>query len=141
MTYIFMAATIHRAIKLKTRPLTLICHSQAPRFSTDANPSRAVTTRHSSGCSLMRAARNVRGWIGKQTKPRRPDRARYVATREGIAGRHAEWEITGPAEIRDVDPGARVEPLQAELQRAAARVAAGDRMLSRPSCSRCSFGG
>ena len=26
-------------------------------------------------------------------------RARYVATREQIADRHAEWEITGPAEI------------------------------------------
>ena len=34
-------------------------------------------------------------------------RARYVATRENIAERHAEWEITGPAEIRDVDPEAR----------------------------------
>ena len=34
-------------------------------------------------------------------------RARYVATREEIAKRNAEWEIIGPAEIRDVDPDAR----------------------------------
>jgi len=34
-------------------------------------------------------------------------RARYVATREEIAARYAEWEILGPAEIRDVDPEAR----------------------------------
>ena len=30
-------------------------------------------------------------------------RARYVAKREEIAERYAEWEITGPPEIRDVD--------------------------------------
>ena len=35
------------------------------------------------------------------------NRARYVATREEIAARYTEWEIIGPAEIRDVDPGAR----------------------------------
>ena len=34
-------------------------------------------------------------------------RARYRAERCEIALRHAEYEITGPAEIRDVDPGAR----------------------------------
>jgi hypothetical protein len=34
-------------------------------------------------------------------------RARYVAERSEIAARYAEWEITGPAEIRDVDPDAR----------------------------------
>jgi hypothetical protein len=34
-------------------------------------------------------------------------RARYVATRDEIAQRHSEWEITGPAEVRDVDPEAR----------------------------------
>ena len=34
-------------------------------------------------------------------------RARYRAERHEIALRHAEYEITGPAEIRDVDPGAR----------------------------------
>lgn len=34
-------------------------------------------------------------------------RARYVATRQEIAKRHAEWEIAGPAEIRDVDSEAR----------------------------------
>jgi len=34
-------------------------------------------------------------------------RARYVATREEIAKRYAEWEIAGPAGIRDVDPDAR----------------------------------
>ena len=33
--------------------------------------------------------------------------ARYVATREEIAARYAEWAIIGPAEIRDVDPAAR----------------------------------
>lgn len=31
-------------------------------------------------------------------------RARYAAAREEIAERYAEWEITGPAEIRDVPP-------------------------------------
>jgi hypothetical protein len=30
-----------------------------------------------------------------------------VAERQEIAARYAEWEITGPAEIRDVDPDAR----------------------------------
>ena len=34
-------------------------------------------------------------------------RARYVAERHEIAKRYAEFEITGPAEIRDVDPEAR----------------------------------
>ena len=34
-------------------------------------------------------------------------RARYRAERQEIAARYAEWEITGPAEIRDVDPDAR----------------------------------
>jgi hypothetical protein len=34
-------------------------------------------------------------------------RARYVATRQEIARRYTEWEITGPAEVRDVDPNAR----------------------------------
>ena len=33
-------------------------------------------------------------------------KARYVATREEIE-RHAEFEITGPPEIRDVNPNAR----------------------------------
>ena len=32
---------------------------------------------------------------------------RYRAERHEIAARHAEWEIIGPAEIRDVDPEAR----------------------------------
>ena len=49
-------------------------------------------------------------------------RARYVATREEIAQRHAAWEIVGLAEIRDVDPEARYftphkSPLDAELRR------------------------
>ena len=49
-------------------------------------------------------------------------RARYVATREQIADRHAEWEITGPAEIRNVDPEARAfspfkQMMDAELRR------------------------
>jgi hypothetical protein len=34
-------------------------------------------------------------------------KARYVASREDIAARYAEWEIIGPPEIRDVDPKAR----------------------------------
>ena len=34
-------------------------------------------------------------------------RARYVAERHEIKARYAEWEITGPAEIRDVNPDAR----------------------------------
>jgi len=33
--------------------------------------------------------------------------ARYVAERHEITARHKEWEITGPPEIRDVDPNAR----------------------------------
>jgi hypothetical protein len=49
-------------------------------------------------------------------------RARYVATRDEIAARHATREIVGPAEIRDVDPDARTftphkSPLDAELRR------------------------
>ena len=52
-------------------------------------------------------------------------RARYVATREDIAARYAEWEITGPVEIRDVDPDARAftphasfkQMMDAELRR------------------------
>jgi len=34
-------------------------------------------------------------------------KARYVASRREIAERHAEFEIIGPPEIRDVDPAAR----------------------------------
>jgi hypothetical protein len=34
-------------------------------------------------------------------------RARHVAERHEIAAQHAEWEIIGPPEIRDVDPHAR----------------------------------
>ena len=34
-------------------------------------------------------------------------RARYRAEPDEIARRHARFEITGPPEIRDVDPGAR----------------------------------
>lgn len=38
-------------------------------------------------------------------------RARYRATQQEIARRHAEYEITGPAEIRDVDAdGQRFSP-------------------------------
>jgi hypothetical protein len=33
--------------------------------------------------------------------------ARYRADWDQIAARYAEWEIVGPAEIRDVDPDAR----------------------------------
>ena len=34
-------------------------------------------------------------------------RARYRAEQQEIAARYSEWEITGLAEIRDVDPDAR----------------------------------
>jgi hypothetical protein len=34
-------------------------------------------------------------------------RARYVVTLEEIARRYSEWEIVGPAEVRDVDTDAR----------------------------------
>ena len=34
-------------------------------------------------------------------------KARYVAQRHEIAARYAEWEVIGPPETRDVDPGAR----------------------------------
>ena len=30
--------------------------------------------------------------------------ARYKATRAELAARYTEWEITGPAEVRDVGP-------------------------------------
>ena len=42
-------------------------------------------------------------------------RARYVAQREEIAARYAEWEIAGPPEIRDVDaPGVAVGAAEQE---------------------------
>ena len=49
-------------------------------------------------------------------------RARYVATREEIAQRYAEWQIVSPAEVRDVDTDVRYftphsHPLDAELRR------------------------
>jgi hypothetical protein len=49
-------------------------------------------------------------------------RAQYRADRDEIAARYAEWEITGPAEIRDVEPDARyftphTSPLDAALRR------------------------
>ena len=34
-------------------------------------------------------------------------RARYVAEQREIAARYAEWEITGPPEIRDIDVDTR----------------------------------
>jgi len=34
-------------------------------------------------------------------------KARYVAERQEIVARYADWEIIGPPEIRDVDPNAR----------------------------------
>jgi hypothetical protein len=34
-------------------------------------------------------------------------RPRYVATRDEIEQRYAEWEILRPAELRDVEPDAR----------------------------------
>lgn len=43
--------------------------------------------------------------------------ARYKATREQLALRETEWEITGPAEVRDVPPpdlGASF-PMRAEM--------------------------
>jgi hypothetical protein len=49
-------------------------------------------------------------------------RARYCAQRHEIAARYSEWEIMGPAEVRDVDPAARYftphkSPFDAELRR------------------------
>ena len=50
-------------------------------------------------------------------------RARYRAELREIEARYAEWEITGPAEVRELDPGARYftphlrSPLDAELRR------------------------
>ena len=38
---------------------------------------------------------------------RRWVKARYKATRADIAADHAEWEIIGPAEVRDPDASAR----------------------------------
>jgi hypothetical protein len=34
-------------------------------------------------------------------------KARYVAERHEIAARHSIWEITGPPQVRDVDPERR----------------------------------
>ena len=53
-------------------------------------------------------------------------RARYRADWDEIAARYADWEIIGPAEIRDVEPGARYftphkSPLDAALRRYAER--------------------
>jgi hypothetical protein len=54
-------------------------------------------------------------------------RARYVAERQEIAARYAEREITGPGEVRDVDPAARPftphlrSPLDIELRRCSER--------------------
>jgi hypothetical protein len=49
-------------------------------------------------------------------------RARYRADRDEIAARYEEWEITRPAEIRDVEPDARyftphTSPVDAALRR------------------------
>jgi len=49
-------------------------------------------------------------------------RGRYLAKWDEIASRYAEWEIIGPADIRDVDPDARAftphtSPLNAALRR------------------------
>ena len=49
-------------------------------------------------------------------------RARYLAEQQEIAARYAEWEIIGPAEIRDVDPATRYftphsSPLNAAVRR------------------------
>jgi len=54
------------------------------------------------------------------------NRARYVATREEIEARYAEWEIVGAAEIRQVDPEARdftphKPPTDAGLRRSSER--------------------
>jgi len=46
-------------------------------------------------------------------------RARYVAERHEIAARFTEWEITGPPEIRNPDPGdAYFTPWKIEKTRA-----------------------
>jgi hypothetical protein len=47
-------------------------------------------------------------------------RARYVATRDEIAARYSEWQITGPAEVRSVGGGSFNpfgRPTAAELMR------------------------
>jgi IS30 family transposase len=49
-------------------------------------------------------------------------RPRYVATRDEIAARYADYEIVGPADVRDVNPETRYftphsHPLDAELRR------------------------
>ena len=43
----------------------------------------------------------------KDTRTGKWVRARYVAELHEIKARHTEFEITGPPEIRDVDPDAR----------------------------------
>jgi hypothetical protein len=43
-------------------------------------------------------------------------RARYCAQRHEIAARYSEWEITGPAEVRNVDPDARAFTPQASFK-------------------------
>jgi hypothetical protein len=78
--------------------------------------------------SLQRRTRSVAARIDLFALPLRDPRtgkwirARYVARREQIAERYAGWEITGPAEIRDVDPDARAfspfkQTMDAELRR------------------------
>jgi hypothetical protein len=37
-------------------------------------------------------------------------RARYVATRQKIAARHTEWEITGPPELREIGGAGQFNP-------------------------------
>ena len=44
-------------------------------------------------------------------------RARYVAERHEIKARYVQWEIVGPAEIRDVNPDARSFTPFAKLRR------------------------
>ena len=41
------------------------------------------------------------------TADRQVDQGAYVAERHEIAARYKEWEITGPPDVRDVDPEAR----------------------------------
>ena len=78
-------------------------------------------------------------------------RARYYAQRHEIAARYSEWKITGPAEVRDVDPAAQAFTpntsfklmMDAELQRYTERPPELQPATTRPrrSCSRYSSAG
>jgi hypothetical protein len=58
----------------------------------------ATLDREAGGCHKLMPDSAAQSHHGKWVK------ARYVAEREIIAARYADWEIIGPPEIRDVDP-------------------------------------